>query len=75
MAVVYEQIEGTDLVKAYSDTGHKIVQDGTGAVYDEAVDPDFMNRTYTESDEMKEEYIEEISDEDALRIIMEGEDI
>lgn len=70
MAVVYERIEGTDLIRAYSDTGHKLVQDGTGAVYDEAVDPDFCNRTYTESDEMKEEYSEEIETEEVMKILL-----
>lgn len=52
MAVVYEPIEGTDLVKAYSDTGHFIISNETGFEYGEAVDPVYMNRTYTESDNL-----------------------
>jgi len=75
MAVVYERIEGTDLIKAYSDTGHKLVQDGTGAVYDEAVDPDFCNRTYTESEEMIEVYTEEIEDDEVLKILIGEEPV
>ena len=55
MAVVYEKLEGTDLVKAYSDTNHYIISDESGAMYAEAIDPDFMHRTYTESDQLIEE--------------------
>lgn len=36
-----------DLVRTYSNTGLKIIQNGTGAIYDEAIDPISMNRTYT----------------------------
>lgn len=39
-----------NLVRTYSDAGMKIIQDGTGILYDEAVDPVEMGRTYTESD-------------------------
>lgn len=42
------------LVRTYSDTGHRLVQDGTGAVYDDAVDPAGSGRTYTESEELVE---------------------
>lgn len=74
MAVIYEPIEGTDLIKAYSDTGHKIIQDESGVVYDEAVDPDFMHRTYTESEELigenedEEEFSKE-TDQEANQIL------
>lgn len=40
------------LVRTYSDIGHMIQQDGTGAIYTEAVDPIEMGRTYTETDEL-----------------------
>lgn len=40
------------LVHTYSDTGHRLVQVGTGAVYDDAVDPAGSGRTYTESEEL-----------------------
>lgn len=42
------------LVRTYSDTGHRLVQDGTGAGYDDAVDPAGSGRTYTESEELVE---------------------
>ena len=42
--------DGTVLVRTYSDAGMYIIQDSTGMEYSEAVDPEKMNRTYTESD-------------------------
>ena len=48
----YEK-NGRTLVRTYSDAGYRIRQDGTGAVYDEAVDPVEMGRTYTETDEQR----------------------
>ena len=41
----------TELVRTYSDINHKIIQNETGAVYDEAVDVLPLRYTYTESDE------------------------
>lgn len=46
--------DGTVLVKSYSDTNHYIIQDETGIEYSEAVDPEKMGRTYTESDRVIE---------------------
>lgn len=43
------------LVRTWSDAGMKIKQDGTGVIYDEAIDPISMGRTYTETDEPIEE--------------------
>lgn len=37
------------LIRTYSDAGMHIIQDGTGNVYIEAVDPPDSGRTYTES--------------------------
>jgi len=42
--------DGVVLVRTYSDTGMMIEQDGTGAQYAEAIDPENMGRTYTETD-------------------------
>lgn len=42
---------GRLLVRTYSDAGKKIIQQETGWVYDEAVDPLDMHRVYTESEE------------------------
>jgi len=53
-------IDGNELIRTYSDSGRQLISDETGAVYDEALDPVSMNRTYTEGD-----YIEtngEVSD-------------
>ena len=70
--VIYERVEGTtDLVRAYSDQGLKIAKDD-GIPYDEAIDPDYMNRVYHELDEPIDsiaEDNEEISAEDALALI------
>lgn len=48
--VIYEKLEGTDLVRAYSDVGFQIISEEDGAYYDEALDPVSANRVYTESD-------------------------
>lgn len=44
--------DGAILNRTYSDTGHYIIQNGTGAKYTEAIDPMSMNRTYTESEKL-----------------------
>lgn len=57
--------ENTSLIKTYSDANKYIIQDETGDMYVEAVDPIVMNRTYTESDidiEEEEEEEEEVSE-------------
>ena len=50
-------INGKEYVRTYSDRDMQIRQDGTGAMYDEAVDPIDSGRTYTETDEPIAEYI------------------
>lgn len=47
--------DGTVLVKTYSNTGHYIIQNGTGIEYSETIDPEKMGRTYTESEKLIEE--------------------
>lgn len=51
--IVTEKVVVNDisLLRTYSDSGKKIRQDGTGAIYDEALDPPDMGRTYTETEE------------------------
>ena len=44
-------INGRTFIRTYSDGGYMIKQDGTGAVYSEAVDPPDSGRTYTETEE------------------------
>ena len=52
----YKTLEdGTVLIRTYSDSNHYIIQDGTGIEYSEAIDPENMNRTYTESEKTIEE--------------------
>lgn len=54
----YKTLEdGTVLVRTYSDSNHYIIQDGTGIEYSEAIDPENMNRTYTESEKVIEDSI------------------
>ena len=47
----FQQEEGGWVfVRSFSDDNKLIRQDETGILYEEAIDPDFMNRTYTETD-------------------------
>lgn len=41
--------DGVVLVRTYSDSG-KMIQNAEGAMYSEAIDPEEMGRTYTETD-------------------------
>ena len=50
-----ERKDGVKLYRTYSDEGYKIKQEETGAVYDEAIDIEDKNYTYTETDELIEE--------------------
>lgn len=51
MAIKVERYEDSvDLIRTYSDIGMMIRQDSTGILYEEAIDPDYTNRTYTETD-------------------------
>lgn len=55
------------LIRTYSDAGFKILQE-TGAKYDEAIDIANTTHTYTETDEPVDS--EELTDTEALNIIM-----
>ena len=61
MAIVTEfyrtREDGVRLVRTYSDTNHYIERDGV--VYGEAIDPEHLNRVYTETDQLIEE-LEEV---------------
>ena len=59
--------DGVDLYRTYSDQGFLIQQDQTGKKYSEAVDVE-GKYTYTETNEMPES--EEISDHEALNILL-----
>lgn len=63
--------EERTLVRSYSDAGKFIIQDETGVMYEEAVDPVEMNRTYTESEEYinPDEHVEndeDVPDDEAI---------
>lgn len=72
MAIIKElyktRNDGVRLYRTYSDEGRDIIQDQTGNVYSEAIDVEGAPWTYTESAEERE-----LTAEEALRIIMEGE--
>lgn len=57
--------DGVQLVRTYSDLGHKIMRDGVA--YDEAIDPSDSGRVYTESDEPTE-----LTADEALEILTGG---
>ena len=57
-----------DRIHTYSDIGMKIKQEQTGIIYDDAMDVPEMGYTYTETDKPVED--EELSDSEALSIIM-----
>ena len=63
--------DGVILNRTYSDSGMMIRQDGTDALYAEAIDPDDAGRTYTETDTPIPD--EELTAEEALEIILNEE--
>ena len=68
--MIRTEILDSGLIRTYSDTGMQIIQDGTGILYEEAVDPVEINRTYTESDIPIED--ESGTAEELLDIILGG---
>ena len=63
----YKTLEdGTVLIRTYSDKNYYIIQEGTGIEYLEAIDPEHMNRTYTESERVVEERAEEAQGDSTL---------
>ena len=72
--VIYQEISGTDLVCAYSNNRMMIRQDETGNLYSEAIDPVYMNRTYTETDIPIEEELSVMEPQEALDFIFGGQE-
>lgn len=71
MAIVVERVEGSqNLIKTYSNTGLMIQQEQTGAIYEEAIDVDSMGYTYIETDTPIEGEDTELSDTEALNILL-----
>lgn len=66
-----EKEGGWTFIKTYSSIGMMIRQDETGNLYSEAIDPDFTNRTYTETNQP----IDEDPDESETEAKAEAYDI
>lgn len=65
--------DGVKLFRTYSDEGKKIIQNETGAVYAEAIDVESAPYTYSESADDID--TEELTAEEALAIILGGEEV
>lgn len=65
------RLDGVKLYRTYSSEGFMIERDGVQ--YDEAIDPENTGRVYTETD-IPAHIDEEITAEEALSIIVEGEE-
>lgn len=59
------RVDGVKLFRVYSDEGRRLVQNETGAVYDEAVDVEDAPYTYSESEESVEGFEETVMEEKA----------
>ena len=72
--MIKTEMYSEDLIRTYSDNGFKIQQNGTNIIYDEAVDPISMNRTYTETNIPidKDEGAETGEAEEILNILLGG---
>lgn len=57
--------DGVVLVISYSDQGFYLIQDGTDAIYDIAIDPEDSGRTYTETNDPIENQDATIEDYEA----------
>lgn len=64
-------VRGVQAVRTYSDAGY-MIQNADGVKYDQAIDPAGSGRVYTETDELVPDV--ELSAEDALRIIVGGDE-
>ena len=54
--------DGVVLIRTYSDAGYQIERDGV--LYDEAIDPAHLNRQYTETDVLVEDFTDEATEAD-----------
>lgn len=64
-------VRGVQAVRTYSDAGY-MIQNADRVKYDQAIDPSGSGRAYTETDELVPDV--ELSAEDALRIIVGGDE-
>ena len=54
-----KRADGVELIRTFSSEGYYIIQQGTGVMYPEAIDPIDSGRVYVESDEKIEPEEEE----------------
>ena len=66
-----EREDGVKLYRAYSDRSMKIQQDGSGEIYDEAIDVENSGNAYTETDVPIEDQQPELTVEDTLTLLGE----
>ena len=52
--------DGVQLVRTYSSQNFKLLQEDTGAIYDEAIDISTHSHVYVETDELIDDLIEEV---------------
>ena len=65
--------DGVKLFRTYSDENRKMIQNETGIVFSEAIDVENAPYTYCESTEVIE--VEEMTAEEALALILGGEEV
>jgi hypothetical protein len=74
MAIIREfyktREDGINLYRTYSDLFYKIKKIGTEEIYDEAIDIEYSNFQYEETDEMVEETSETVLKAQAYEIII-----
>ena len=64
------RFDGVNLYRTYSNTGHRIMQQPTGIIYDDAIDVENAPYTYEETDEL----IEDNPNKDEFEKALEPED-
>ena len=71
--IITQTLDGTNLVRRYSDIGKMLLQNETGIIYGEAVDIENAPYTYTEVSAPENPDTEEISEDEFLSIILGDE--
>jgi hypothetical protein len=71
--IITQILDGTNLIRRYSDIGKMLLQNETGIIYGEAVDIANAPYTYTEVSVPENPDTEEISEDEFLSIILGDE--
>ena len=66
---------GGNLIRTYSDAGYRIMQTDTGVVYDEAIDPEIVGRSYTETDDLIPVDDTDLTEKEILDILLGDEGV